>query len=72
MVNFKRVSVDLGTPSDYGGEWMYMLDDGTVVYSWQLIIEDNKDYRAAKAFGWSAEEIKNIDDRLCNYKSIDC
>lgn len=70
MTNFKRVSVDLGNGSDYDGEWMYMLDDGTVVYSWQLIIEDNADYKAAKAFGWSEEEIKNIDDRLCNYKPI--
>ena len=70
MVNFKRVDVDLGTPADYDGEWMYMLDDGTVIYSWQLIIEDNKDYKAAKEFGWSEEEIKNIDDRLCSYKPI--
>lgn len=70
MANFKHVSVDLGNGSAFDGEWMYMLDDGTVVYSWQLTIEDNKDYKAAKDFGWSEDEIKNIDDRLYNYKPI--
>ena len=54
--------VDLGNGSCFDGEWMYMLDDrnGTVVPSWQLIVEDEEDERVARSFGWSDEEINNI------------
>lgn len=58
--NFKFVSVDLGNGSCFDGEWMYMLDDGTAVPSWALVIEDDEDERAARSFGWSEEEINSL------------
>lgn len=61
--NFKYVSVFLGNGSCYNDEWMYMLDDGTVVPSWALVIEDEADEKAARSFGWSEEEINYIRSR---------
>lgn len=58
--NFKHVMVDLGNGSDWDGEWMYMLEDGTPIPSWALFVEDEADEKAAKSFGWSEEEINNI------------
>jgi hypothetical protein len=61
MVKFKYVLCDVSA----NDEWLYMLDDelGTVVSSWELIVEDDEDEKAARAFGWSEEEIRNIDVR---------
>jgi hypothetical protein len=61
MVKFKYVLCDVSS----NDEWLYMLDDelGTVVSSWELIVEDDEDEKAARSFGWSEEEIRNIDVR---------
>ena len=55
---FKNVLCEVSSD----GEWLYMLDDayGTVVYSWELIVADEADERAARYFGWSDEEIEGI------------
>lgn len=66
VYNFKHVSVDLGNGNDFDGEWLYMLDDrnGTVVSSWDLIIEDDEDERAARYFGWTEEEINRLKEGI--------
>lgn len=58
--NFKNVDVDLGNGSCFEGEWMYMLKNGKVVCSWELIVADEEDYQAAKSFGWTDDEINDI------------
>lgn len=55
---FKEVCCDVSSE----GEWLYMLNDeeGTVVYSYQLMVADEEDYKAAKYFGWSDDQIETI------------
>ena len=58
MYNFKYVSADVSS----GEYYLYMLDDeeGTVVYSWNLCIEDEEDEKAAREYGWTDDEIELI------------
>ena len=44
------------------GEWLYMLDDeeGTVVDSCELSIEDEEDEEVARYYDWTDDEIEYI------------
>lgn len=58
MYNFKRVMADVSSD----GEWLYMLDDeeGTVVDSCELVIEDEEDEEVARYYDWTDSEIEYI------------
>lgn len=60
MYNLKDVAVDLGNGSDFDGEWMFMLSDGTVITFWDLVIEDEADEQTAKSFGWTTSDINAL------------